>query len=62
MITRNRIKEKQYNVKGNSVLSRKSLFDHRFLVQSYILLWNTKTGKQSGIFANFQLLCILQNK
>lgn len=53
MITHNRIKEKQYNMKGNSVPSSNSLFGHCFLVQSYILVWNKKTGKQSGIFANF---------
>lgn len=38
MITHERIKEKQYNAKGISVPSSKSLFDHRFLVQSYILV------------------------
>lgn len=38
MITyKKRIKEKQHNVKGNSVPSSKSLFDHCLLVQSYIL-------------------------
>lgn len=37
IITCKRIKEKQYNVKGKSVPSSKSLFDHCLLVQSYIL-------------------------
>lgn len=53
MITHNRIKQKQYTVKGNSVRSSKSLFERFFLIQSCILVWNNKTGKQSGIFVNF---------
>lgn len=61
MITYKTIKEKQHNVKGNSVPSSKSLFDHCFLVQSYILTWNKKTEKQAGIFADSHLLWMLQN-